>query len=755
MSSTNPILTYQSIDQLNVTEVNDEVKSRKLVTKGLKEGLINCLDEALTVESVDAEVFEKDEVDGFNGSAAKLKDAVADTGVKKSSESVESDEEGNSAVVHPTDTENEEKIPDVVNDESGKSDKQYGITKLVVVDNDSSAMVEQVVEQMDLSAGADSANVAGDLIHASTRETSATVTESVLTEVVVSGQEDSCSAKPPNGHGQDSVIKQEDKESNVRLSNEESKPELDCDLKPPCEHIMPNSLLLENQVSEVNPSLGSQVRFDSVSSNFVSINQKNEIKDTIITNNVKLEQEIVRSEMVEEPSSKIDVPVSDESHSMDVEELDEKKASAEENDSNNRSPDMNKANISEDVGYPEKLNLDGSSGDDSMEEDFPEEGKQFDSNFNVDELKEKGESVEVPVGNEEHDAIAVGDGLSSGKGGTQHNNNIPSVSLVKKQKFQDQTSVENNEPPKRQKRWKSETVKGSDSQMSTVRPATAPKGEPVALKRNLSWSDSSAIDDAPKERIVPPSQRPPTNSLRIDRFIRPFTLKAVQELLGKSGNITSFWMDQIKTHCYVSYSTVEEATETRDAVYNLQWPPKGGRLLVAEYVEPQEVRMKLEPPPHVAFANNDSTVPPVTTTSLPEPFPYQHKEQPPVPVTLLPPPPLSKLLPAAREQLPPPPPLSKLPPAAREQPPPPPPSGKLPPAARERLPLPPPLSKLPPAPREWLPPPSSLPEKVDRPILTIDDIFRKTIATPQIYYSPLSEEQVAAKLAALCRSIKQ
>lgn len=52
--------------------------------------------------------------------------------------------------------------------------------------------------------------------------------------------------------------------------------------------------------------------------------------------------------------------------------------------------------------------------------------------------------------------------------------------------------------------------------------------------------------------IVPPSQRPPTNSLRIDRFIRPFTLKAVQELLGKSGNITSFWMDQIKTHCYVS-----------------------------------------------------------------------------------------------------------------------------------------------------------------------------------------------------------
>lgn len=53
---------------------------------------------------------------------------------------------------------------------------------------------------------------------------------------------------------------------------------------------------------------------------------------------------------------------------------------------------------------------------------------------------------------------------------------------------------------------------------------------------------------------VPPSPKPATNSLRIDRFLRPFTLKAVQELLGKTGTVTSFWMDNIKTHCYVSVS---------------------------------------------------------------------------------------------------------------------------------------------------------------------------------------------------------
>ncbi|KAK2384685.1 apoptotic chromatin condensation inducer in the nucleus [Trifolium repens] len=670
MSSTCPIGNDQPIDQLKVTELNDELKRTKLVTKGLKEDLINCLDEVLAIEK------EKDDVNGFNGNAS-------DTVVTKScSKTDETDEKVNTAKVHPIETENEEMNPEVVNNDSGKSDmtKQVG--------NASSAMVGQGVEHMDLSAGADSANVVEDLVHSSTKETAVTVAERVLTEAaVVSVQEDSCIVEPPNGDGQDSVIKQE---------NEESKPQPECDIKPPCEHLTLDSLLSENQISEVNLSLGSQVKSDSVSSNWI-----------------------------------------------EVEELDEKKAFVEENSSNNKSPNLDKTNTSEDVGYPEKLNLDSSSGDDSMEEDLPE-SKQFDSKFNVDELGVKGESVERPIVKEERGAAVVGDGLSSEKGGTDHNNNIPSVSLVKKQKLHDRISVRNNQPAKRQRMWNSETVKGSNPQMSTVRPATAPKGEPNALKRNLSWSDSSAINDAPKERIVPPSQRSPTNSLRIDNFLRPFTLKAVHELLDKTGNFTSFWMDEIKTHCYVSYSTVEEATETRNAVYNLQWPSNGGRLLVAEYVDPQEVQMKLGFP-HVAI-NNDSTVPPETPTSLPEPSPCQHREQPPVPVTFPPPTPLSQLPPAAREWLPPPPLLSGPPQPLLSDP--------LP-AARERLPPPPPLSELPPAAREQLPLPQSLPENVNRPIRTIDDVFRKTIATPQIYYLPLSEEQVAAKLAAGHRSIEQ
>ncbi|XP_057415488.1 uncharacterized protein LOC130710293 [Lotus japonicus] len=697
MSSPYPILDDKPIDQWRVTELKEELKRRKLTTKGLKDDLIKRLDQALRLErdGADGSGSQKDEVNGLDGDIAELNDSHMKTAVGL--EVVDTAGKGSAAVVEPMEKENAGMSPEVVHDDSKKSDD------VVPVDIDGGVLraVDQAVRYTDFPAGVDSTNGREELTtHTSTTETTVTVTESVLTEEVVSGQ-DSVSAEPQSIHDQDSVTMQENEESKAGM-DEDSKPQLDCDLKPLCEDLTPNSSLPENQVSEVNPSLGSHLKSDSISSNSVSINQKNELKDTIIADNVKLEEDIVRPEMVEEPSSNNDIPGHDVSHSMDVGEPHKKKTPVEENSYNNKSPNLNKPNSSEDVEYPEKLNLDRSSGDDSMEEDLPE-SKQYDSKFNVDELRDKGESVEVSILKEEGRTAVVGDGLSPDRGDTHHDNEIPPVSLVEKRKSHDQASAGNNEPAKRQRRWNSETVKGSDQQVPSLRPATTRKDEPIASKGKFSRLDSSTIDDAPKERIVPPSQRAPTCSLRIDRFLRPFTLKAVQELLGKTGNVISFWMDQIKTHCYVTYSSVEEAIETRNAVYNLQWPRNGGHLLVAEYVDPQEVKMKLEPTPAVVIpVSNDLTAHPATPSSKPEPPPLQHSEEPSFPAMLLPPPP----------------PLSKLPPAARE-----------------RLPPPPP------------------PEKVDRPIVTLDDLFRKTSAAPRIYYLPLSEEQVAAKLAVQGKSI--
>ncbi|KAF7834245.1 Apoptotic chromatin condensation inducer in the nucleus [Senna tora] len=722
MSSRYPILDNRPIDQWKVTELKEELKRRKLTTKGLKDDLIKRLNEAICIDREAAEASEKDEADkaskedeankaskedeankaskkdeangldsdpqpvaGVQGSeTVTVVSEVVDTISRGSPKPVETaaSEKGNIDTVKQVERENVEKVSVVVGDESTNSDKPDVVTDPVDVNNCVTPLAEGV-GHTDLPASVDSASVAKELVvPGSTMETRTKVSESV-TEVVVSCQDSYSTEIQENG------------ELATQLETEDSKPQTEFGLKT---DLMPDCSISENQVFEVNPRLGSQVKSDSISSDSVSIYEKNELKGNIIADDVKLEHNIIKPEMVE-PSPRNFVPVYDESRSMDDRELHEKKASVEENINNITSPDLKKINSSEDVGYPEKLNLDRSSGDDSMEEDLPE-SKQFDSKFNEDELGEKSKSTEVPILKEESGTKVVGGVLSTAKSDVHQDNDVSPIMSTEKRKFHDQVSVGNKEPAKRQRRWNSETIKGPDPQSTT--PATTPKNESIALKRNFSRSDSSASDDAP--RIVPPSQRSPTTSLRIDRFLRPFTLKQVQELLGKTGKVDSFWMDHIKTHCYVTYSSVEEATETRNAVYNLQWPPNGGRHLIAEYVDPQEVKMKLETPPvPVASVSSSPTVPPAPPTSRPEPSPRQHREQPPVPISLPPPPPLSK----------------------------------LPPALRERLPSPPPL-----------------PEKSDPPIVTLDDLFRKTRATPRIYYLPLSEEQVAAKLAAQGKSTR-
>lgn len=156
----------------------------------------------------------------------------------------------------------------------------------------------------------------------------------------------------------------------------------------------------------------------------------------------------------------------------------------------------------------------------------------------------------------------------------------------------------------------------------------------------------------------------------------------------------------------MQYSSVDEAIATRSGLYNLQWPPYGGKLLAAEFVDSQEVKM------HIEGLSQEPAAPAVTGPPAPQipsqPLPSPRQKG------------LRQQLPPA-QSLPPPPPLSN------------------PPPVRERISLPPP------------PPP---PEKVDQPIVTLDDLFKKTKATPRIYYLPLSEEQVAAKLAARDRNLK-
>ncbi|KAJ6397983.1 hypothetical protein OIU77_018904 [Salix suchowensis] len=579
MSSPYPIRGNKlDLVQLKVTELKEELRRRRLKTSGLKDELVRRLEEAIRIEREDEELRKE------LANVAEVVEDV-DNGVDLENLHVAGVKNAEAASVAT------ETVEVVVDAAGNRDEKLDDVMVQVDIDESVKAMSPRELQEEIKMGGVNSSRVEEEelTVHAATVETSISVIESVVSEVALSAQD-----------VQNSGTQEANENSSIQLENEDSKPQLENESsKPPEENVELEFSAPDNQVSEVNPNLGFQVKSDSISTDSVSINEKIELKDIIIADDVKLVLDDVKLEMVEPSSSNV-VPVGGESHPMDIEEPQEKSPSVEKkDDSNGTNADLSKKNDSFDLGYLEKLNLDRSSGDDSMEEDVLA-SKQIDSKYNTDEVGDKSKiKNEVPSVKEENLVNVTGKDLSTDQKEIHVENKICPVAPMEKRKLDDQEAVGNTEPLKRQRKWNSESIKVPEQRSSNLTPTSTPKDgfQPTPLQRNFSRSDSSVSEEAPKERVVPPSQKPPTNSLRIDRFLRPFTLKAVQELLGKTGSVTSFWMDHIKTHCYVTYSAVEEAVETRNTVYNLQWPPNGGRLLVAEFVDPQEVKIRVDAPP--------------------------------------------------------------------------------------------------------------------------------------------------------------
>ncbi|KAJ3132089.1 hypothetical protein HDU90_007521 [Geranomyces variabilis] len=76
----------------------------------------------------------------------------------------------------------------------------------------------------------------------------------------------------------------------------------------------------------------------------------------------------------------------------------------------------------------------------------------------------------------------------------------------------------------------------------------------------------------------------PGTTIWIKNFTRPLTIPAVKELLSPFGTVEKFWMDKIKSNCYVTYDSVEGATAAIQHCHGLKFPVETGRQLVCEYV---------------------------------------------------------------------------------------------------------------------------------------------------------------------------
>ncbi|KAI3911543.1 hypothetical protein MKW92_052412 [Papaver armeniacum] len=499
-------------------------------------------------------------------------------------------------------------------------------------------------------------------------ETNVTVTQSVVTEVLSSNEE--------------FQNKEADREPEV--PNHPSEDSMHC----------PSNQ--NSQVSEVSCDLVIQVQSESVSTDCASIIENSELKDNLNADNFHVEQNVVMPEMVQ-PSSNDVSPDDGTLHSLAGQEPCENQESMEGGlDETWAIVNLDKKNDATDASL-EKLNLDRITGDECMDEDISE-SRHVESKHNSDEMGKKNSLLEVNDVKEENHVGVMRDSISDK--GISLERKISHGVPAENRKPKDQEVDKNNRPPNRWRRWNSETQKVPELQACNLKSCTILKNAypSDAPQQSIAKSDSKLSPGSAQERVVPPSAKPPTTSLRIDNFLRPFTLKAVQELLANTGAVCSFWMDNFKTHCYVTYSSVEEATETRNAIFNLEWPTNGGKLLVADFVDPQDVKTRAEAPAAAPVSSNPKSTLPT------------------VPLSSKPPPEASSRQAVQRKQLPPPPPMTS----------------KTPPPTRENLPV---------------PPPPPLPQNEDPRIVTMNDLFMRTACTPRIYYLPLSKEQVAAKLA--------
>lgn len=119
-----------------------------------------------------------------------------------------------------------------------------------------------------------------------------------------------------------------------------------------------------------------------------------------------------------------------------------------------------------------------------------------------------------------------------------------------------------------------------------VKPEKPSASGPDNQKGSSSRKILLITDDARKLAHSPsPPRRRPSSVLFITNLVRPFTAQQLKNLLLRTGTIAEngFWIDKIKSKCYVEYTTEDAAVETRHALHGVRWPVNNPKTLVVEF----------------------------------------------------------------------------------------------------------------------------------------------------------------------------
>lgn len=125
------------------------------------------------------------------------------------------------------------------------------------------------------------------------------------------------------------------------------------------------------------------------------------------------------------------------------------------------------------------------------------------------------------------------------------------------------------------------------SRVEPSRHVYEPKQEGTdASPRKVAPFPKDPISAQLRQKSPSPARNSPSCVLYISNLVRPFTLVQLRELLARTGTISGddgFWIDKIKSRCFVRYSSVEEAQTTRHALHGVRWPASNPKQLMVDF----------------------------------------------------------------------------------------------------------------------------------------------------------------------------
>lgn len=98
------------------------------------------------------------------------------------------------------------------------------------------------------------------------------------------------------------------------------------------------------------------------------------------------------------------------------------------------------------------------------------------------------------------------------------------------------------------------------------------------------------MDEPVRVKDATTALEPPSQILYIRGLTRPFTLPLLKELLGRYGSLVDgeFWLDKIKSQCFATYQSLEDAQNAREALDGCRWPSTNPKTLSVRFARQEE-----------------------------------------------------------------------------------------------------------------------------------------------------------------------